>query len=193
MVDSRFRRAVVLLVGALVVAGSTAAGQSLINREYDLKAAYIYNFGRYIQWPSLGDEFVIGVLGKDPFAAQLHEIESTRTMAGHKVVVRRFNSADEYAPCNILFISRLAVETRPAETPEDRLKAALEKTKGLPVLIVTETQGHASKGASIDLFVDPDTFDLRMEINPDSIKRAGLKVSAPLLGLRVATVVRDSE
>ena len=101
------------------------------NREYAIKAAYLYQFSRYVQWPA--DAFandrsplVIGVLGTDPFGGILEEIARTKRIEGRPIVVRRFASMAEYTPCHILFVSS-------SVGPEQRA-AAIQKSATVPAV-----------------------------------------------------------
>ncbi len=176
-----------LLVAALVLAiGGGAAAQIVINREYRLKAAFLYNFGRYVHWPpAAGNQYVIGVLGKDPFGDALREIEKVGTVEGKKIVVHRFNSIADYVPCQTLFISRLASDGK--EPVGNRLQAALAKTAGAPVLLVGESPGLATQGAMVNFLVQGNI--VKMEINRKAAEDAGLKISSELLGLKSVTIV----
>jgi hypothetical protein len=192
MVGSRFPLLVLLSAGLLAAAGGNAAAQQPLAREYGLKAAYLYKFGKYVRWPAdTADPFVIGVLGRDPFGATLREVERVGTVGGKRIVVHRFSSMVQYKPCQILFVSRIAAAGHEGETAEDRLNAALAKTQGTPVLLVSDTQGFARKGVVINFLVQANL--IRMEINQDAAQRAGLAIAAPLLGLNVVTIVRDNE
>jgi len=136
---------------------------------------------------------VLGKYPKQPFGRVMQKIEAAKTVRGKKVVVGQFDSMDEYTQCHILFISRYAEPGRAGETAEDRLEAALEKTKDLPVLLVTETPGLARRGAAINFAVDTRTNRLKMEINLDAAERAGLVVGARLLELEKRGMVRIIE
>ena len=81
-----------------------------VNREYAIKAAYLYQFGRYVQWPanafaSDGSPLVIGIFGADQFSSSLEKIARTKRIDGRPIAVRRFASMAEYTPCHILFVS----------------------------------------------------------------------------------------
>lgn len=171
-----------------------AAAQDVLNREYEIKAAYLWHFGRYVDWPETAEKaeepFVIGVLGKDPFEPFLSRIAESKTVQGRKIIVRRFESANDYKPCHILFISSSSAVQGKAEKALERLQAALEKTKGSPVLVVSDSPGFARKGAAINFLVDREENRVKLEINMDAVKRAGLKVSARLLGLQESGVVK---
>ena len=151
---------------------------SAINREYPLKAAYLYNFGSYVQWPdgvfaNASDPFVIGILGSDPFGTLLDEIADSKKIAGRKIVVRRFRTADSVDRCQMLFIT--------ASTPDDLYKAAIDKLKTAPVLIVAERPGRVLRGAIINFTIEDNK--VRFEINRESAQRHRLSISSKLLSL----------
>ncbi|MHB1036927.1 MAG: YfiR family protein [Pirellulales bacterium] len=149
-----------------------------VDREYTIKAAYLYNFGRYVEWPEQAfrenaDAFVIGVLGTDPFGAVLDEIAASKKIAGRKIVTRRFNSMTQYVPCHILFVSASA-------SPEEKA-AAIRKSRESHVLLVGEAPGFALNGGIVNFFVEQNR--VRFEINAEAAKREDLKVSSKLLSL----------
>jgi len=150
----------------------------LINREYAIKAAYLYQFGHYIQWPadSFADEqspFVIGVLGADPFGDALEEIARDKKIAGRPIVIERFASIADYKPCHILFVSSSA-------SSGDK-SAAIQKRQPFPVLLVGESPGFAEQGGTIDFIIEANR--VRFEVNMEVAKREQLKISSKLLSL----------
>ncbi|MGA2258758.1 MAG: YfiR family protein, partial [Thermoguttaceae bacterium] len=80
--------------------------------EYFVKAAFLYHFGRYVEWPEntfrrATDPFVIGIVGEDSFDGALDRVAAKKTIQDRQIVVRRFASPDQYKqPCHILFVSR---------------------------------------------------------------------------------------
>ena len=162
------------------------AQEQVIDREYEIKAAYLYNFGLYVQWPNspaqgTDENIAIGVLGKDPFGPHLDRIAEAKTIEGKKIVVYRFKSMDQYRPCHILYVAARTVEGEKEERPEDRLAAVLRKTRGAPVLLVGDTEGFAQKGVMINFYIEENR--VKFEMNPDAAKRAGLQISSKLLKL----------
>jgi hypothetical protein len=150
----------------------------MINREYAIKAAYLYQFGYYTEWPAeafTNDQspFVIGVLGADPFGTALDDIAREKKIAGRPIVIKRFTSLEDYKPCHILYMASSAV-------PEGKL-SAIQKEQKFPVLIVGETPGFAEQGGAINLFVEQNR--VRFEINVAVAKREQLKISSKLLSL----------
>ncbi len=168
----------------LALTGSTTSTQAQsetiapTDREYAIKAAYLYQFGRYVQWPD--DTFphdkaplIIGVLGADPFGNVLAEIARTKQIDGRPIVVQRFASMADYTPCHILFVCSSA-------GPEQTLDAIKEARKS-PVLLVGEEPGFAQQGGTVNFFVDDNR--VRFEINTDAAKQEQLKISSKLLSL----------
>lgn len=183
-VDFRVVRGVMLsLAVALLLVNHLAAQQSPpqageIDREYSIKGAFLYNFGRYVQWPNTAfasetSPFVIGVLGTDPFGTVLDDIASTAKIDGRAVVAKRFATMDDYTPCQILFISA---------TADPQLKATvLEKLPKTGLLVVSEEPGLAQRGAVVNFFVEQNK--VRFEINVEAARQRHLKVSSKLLSL----------
>lgn len=151
---------------------------SVVNREYPLKALFLYNFGGYVEWPAdafrgSDDPFVIGILGSAPLDQTLREIAATRKIAGRTIVVKRFSTVDQVTACQILFIGR--------DVSPQQQCAAVAKLKHHHVLIVGESEGFAGRGASVNFFVESNK--IRFEINLDAAKEEQLKISAKLLAL----------
>jgi hypothetical protein len=147
-------------------------------REYAIKAAHLYQFGRYVPWPANsfandGSPLVIGVLGEDPFGGVLQEIARTKRIEGRPIVVRRFASMAEYTPCNILFVVS-------SLSPEQKT-AALQKARRSSLLLVGEEPGFAEHGGTASFFLEENK--VRFEINVEAAKREQLKISSKLLSL----------
>jgi hypothetical protein len=163
-----------LIVGFLTFFAGTILAQ-IQEREDNLKAVFIYNFTRYIDWEetSTGNEFVIAVLGSSRVTAPLMEIAKTNTVQSKKITIRHFNNPDEITPCNILFISA---------NPSFPLSSVLSKiSKG--TLTISEEAGFAEQGAAFNFVVVNDK--LKFEANVKSLNAAGLKASSQLLKLAI--------
>ncbi len=158
-----------------------------ISREYKLKVAYLYNFGRYMQWPKSAFEdanapFVIGILGEDPFGQSIDALAAKKKIHGRKIVIKRFSSVDQYSTCQMLFVARSSTFGTRQEI--------LQKTVNDPLLLVGETEGFALDGASAVFFNDANgTVGFR--INVDTLARKTIVADAKLL--KLATIVQDSE
>jgi len=141
--------------------------------ESRVKAAYIYNFTKFIQWPdedaSTTTPIMICVAGSDPIRTVLGEL-SNREAKGRMLKIVRVTELDALPHCNILFISR---------SEEHQLPLILQKTQGSHFLTVSDIPRFASRGGMIGF--TPEKDRLKMEINQRNTAQAGLKVSAKLL------------
>jgi uncharacterized protein DUF4154 len=151
-------------------------------QEYNVKAVFLYSFGRYVDWPAETDEkigrsFVIGILGEDPFGGALDKIAKTKQVENRPIVVRRWKSFEQYRPCHILFVPRTTL-------PEQQA-AAIGNLATEHVLIVGETPGFAEQGGTLNFFIEGES--VRFEINITAVRRQTLAVDGKLL--RLATTV----
>jgi hypothetical protein len=175
---------IAVLVLACALAGSVTAAhaqEKVQVTEYELKGAYLYKFTQYIDWPKSDrdESFVIGVLGKDPFGDILDQIARERKIKGKPVIIRRFDSADDYKPCHILFIAAEGTNGGKNESPLERLEAVKKKIKGAPPLLVGDSEGLAEKGAVFNFY--PEGKGYRFEVNHEAAKRADLKLDVRLI------------
>ncbi len=150
-------------------------------REYLMKAAFLFNFAKFVEWPAEAFEgedsvLILGVVGDDPFGAALQSLQG-KTVKGRKLAVKRFESPLHLDRCHILFIPS-SVQTTP--------QSVLESLQGWPVLTVGEKQHFAQMGGVINFVVRKNR--LRFEINLDAGKRAGLVISSQLLKLADSVV-----
>ena len=164
----------VFLLFGLAAAFPLAPGlraQSGLQREYEIKAAYLYNFIKYVDWPSYGDTITIGVLGGNPFGTALAPLNG-KTVKGRRLVIRDLDSLRDAQKCQIIFVS---------SSEKSRLQEIFENLKSARVLTVGETQGFANGGGMIN-FVEENN-KVRFEINADAARRTGLNISSELLKL----------
>jgi hypothetical protein len=152
--------------------------------EYQVKAAFIYNFPNFVDWPegALPDTttaLTIGILGKDPFGDAFAPFLS-RAVKGRKGIIRRSTRLQELPFCHILFI---------CESEKKYLPQILEHFRGRPVLTVGETEGFAQTGVMINLVLKGNKVGF--EVNVDAVEQARLKLSAKLLDL--ATIVKEPQ
>ena len=141
--------------------------------EYQVKAAFLLNFARFVEWPAshVSNNFTIGVLGRDPFDRALDSL-SGKTVRGKRVVVRRYEDPDEAREADILFIS--ASEKR-------SLPRILKKIRGNPILTVGDSKDFGSSGVMINLLLLQKRVGF--EINLAAAQRDGLQISSNLLKL----------
>jgi hypothetical protein len=164
----------------LQTAWAQTGGDSSINREYTLKALFLYNFGSYVEWPReafAGDDspFVIGVLGNSPVESTLREIAATKTIGGRRIAIERIPSAAAMVPCQILYI--------PQEVGLQDQRSVIEGLGNTPVLIVGDSPGLAQRGAVVNFLVRSNK--IRFEINVDAARARNLTISAKLLSLAI--------
>ncbi len=142
------------------------------NEEANLKAAFIYNFTKYIDWDLANqDEFIIGVIGSHPIIESLKEIAASKTVNDKKIVILYFSKPNDITFCNILFIS--------SATPYS-LASILSKTDKRTIT-VSEENGFAEQGTAFNFKIENDK--LKFEANVKSIIATGLKASSQLLKL----------
>ncbi len=145
--------------------------QSLSSREYEIKAAYLYNFIKYVDWPSYGDNITIGVLGGNPFGTALAPLNG-KVVKGRRLLIKELDSLREAQKCQIIFVS---------SSEKQRLQEIFENLKFARVLTVGETEGFATSGGMIN-FVEENN-KVHFEINADAARRTGLTISSELLKL----------
>jgi uncharacterized protein DUF4154 len=150
--------------------------------DYEVKATYLFNFGRFTTWPHTGaaDEgrqFSVCVLGLDPFGPALDLTMAGETIAGKPIVARRITRPAEAAGCRILFVSG---------SEESQLPDILRAAGGAGALTVSDLPQFAARGGMIQ-FVSQGNR-IRFEVNLTAVEQANLILSSELL--KVATAVR---
>jgi len=160
------------LVMAIVLAAG-AMGQTV--DEYRMKAAFVFNFAKFIQWPTEvfrtpTDPLVICVLGQDQMALSLRETVNGKIIEGRAVIVREVMVDRVAGGCNILFVGSSATK---------RFRSSRLESTGL--LTVGETSGFAADGGSINLKLEDGR--VRFEINVAAAQRQQLHISSKLLNL----------
>src|SRR5579885_613099 len=159
----------------LSVAGARA--QESRPPEYDVKAAFLLNFAKFVEWPTnaFADAqapLVIGVLNSDPFRGSLQAIVAGRKIGGRPVTVRILHTPAEATNCHVLFIPAAA---------QKQIPAALEAARRARVLTVGETPGFCEAGGMIDFVIE--NHQVHFDINNKAAQAAGLKISSKLLTL----------
>jgi hypothetical protein len=175
---------VVCLWGALLGAAGNSMAASPEQTEHEIKAAMLYNFAMFVEWPDSampapGEPLIVGILGKDPFGEVLDEMMAGERIHGHPIEVRRYPRVSDLEICQLLFIS---------DSAGKRLGEIIQVVDASGVLTVGESQGFSKQGGMIG-FVR-EGRKIRFEINIDAAQRAGFKISSKLL--RLAKVTRGS-
>jgi ribosome-associated protein YbcJ (S4-like RNA binding protein) len=161
----------------LLLACASVHAQNSQPTEYQIKAAFLFNFAKFVEWPpkAFGGEstpFVIGILGDNPFHDDLTRIIGNKTVDQHPLVVREYRSLDGVTNCHMLFISN---------SEKERLPEILALLKGSNVVSVGEMDQFTESGGMIKFALKENK--IRFLINNEAAHRAGLKVSSKLLAL----------
>ncbi len=170
-----------LPMAGLAAFGAVAVARADVTKEYKIKAAFLYNFTKFVEWspdrfPDGGAPIVIGVLGENPFGDELAAAVHDRKVNGRCIVIRSIRSPEDAQQAHVVFVTE--GEERRFET------MLLAKTDG--VLTVGESRRFAAIGGAITFVAVEDK--VRFEINMAAAEAAGLKISAQLQ--KLAVVVR---
>ena len=180
-------RACALSIGiAAGVAGPRQAQADAQADEYRVKAAFLYKFGSYIEWPSgsfarADSPVTIGVMGADTLADELAQIVAGRNVNGRPVRVRKLRPGDPIAGLHVLFVGR---------ADGGRLAEILAAARGQALLTVTESEEGLELGSMINFVVVEDK--VRFDIAPPPSEPNSLKISARLLGVARKVVSKSS-
>lgn len=169
-----FTLACALVLGLSI---SAASSEEQATDEYHVKAAFLYNFARFVEWPPKtlygpDNQFAICILGEDPFGRALEDIIGGQTLEGRRFRIMRITSAAQAGVCQIVFISS-------ADRKSVSATAALLPQSG--VLTVAETDAFATSGVIINFILRDGR--VRFQINRRVADRAGLQISSRLLSL----------
>jgi hypothetical protein len=175
------RRAVLAAIFAAAIALAAACDGRAAERgdalETQVKAAFLYKFAGYVNWPPgtfarPDTPLVIGVAGADAVAAELTQAVSGRTVDGRAATVKRLAARDALAGVHILFVGK-------AETP--RLEQWVREAQPLSVLVVSESEGALAQGSVINFVIAERR--VRFEIALDSAEKSRLRLSSRLLAV----------
>jgi hypothetical protein len=153
--------------------------------EYQLKAAFLFNFAKFIDWPEKSfagpqSAFTICVIGQDPFGGALDEYMA-KAIGGRPVQLAHYPSASappQARRCQIAFVSA---------SEKAHFHDVIEGLRGSAALLVGDADGFAASGGTIEFMLEDD--HIRFSINPEAAQRADLKLSSKLLAL--AKIVHD--
>jgi hypothetical protein len=178
-----FSQFVAVAVAWVLVGASCLHAQQSNPTEYEVKAAYLYNFGKFVEWPAkvtaASEFFTICVLGEDPFGASFDATIASESINGKKVVVKRIAKPQDAVGCRILFIS---------SSEESRLKEILATLDNTSVLTVSDISQFTGRGGMIRFVMEANR--VRFEVNLTMAEHAGMTLSSQLL--KVAISVRRS-
>ena len=140
--------------------------------EYRLKAAFLFNFVSFTEWPAgVGNTLNLCIFGPDPFGDDLDKLQG-KSVGGRILAVRRTNSVSSLAECQVVFITRQVSGSLPR---------VLDYLDGRPVLTVSDTPGAARQGVALNM--DTDQSKVTFEANLGAARSNGLGLSSKLLRL----------
>ena len=166
-----------------------ATAESETSREYQIKAAFLFNFFKFVDWPEektvdSNEPFTIGVIGTDPFGKSLEPIKE-KEVKGRKVVIKQIKNLkkkessknnkdviEALRKCHLLFI---------CSSEKENLLTIIEALKDASVLTVGETAGFLESGGIINFLMEDKK--VCFEINNFAAKQASLKIRSKLLRL----------
>lgn len=142
--------------------------------EYQLKAAFLYNFAKFIEWPQTAfkdssTSFVIGILGDDPFGENINFIKSKK-VKNRKLEVKNFKTIKDLKTCQILFVS---------SSEKKQLPEIFNAVKDSTMLTVSDMDSFIESGGIIRFVLEDET--LGFTINAEAVKQAEFKISSQLL------------
>jgi ribosome-associated protein YbcJ (S4-like RNA binding protein) len=191
---------VLVLLGCLLVSDAYPNSQSAQYKEYEVKAAFMYNFLKFVDWPEekiarSGNQIVIGIIGEDPFGAAA-DIFKDKKVEEHNVVLRRFEGIEQ--------LKKAAEKDKPANEKLEALKTChllficpseqkqareiIDIVGKNDVLTVGDSAGFIESGGAINFFLEDNK--IRFNINLTAAEKAGLKIRSQLLRL-AKRVVKD--
>jgi len=174
------KASLLLVVGlaiCLLPAGTPRArGGTDSASEYEVKAAFLYNFTKFVEWPGTAfankiAPMIICIFGKDPFGTALDPIESMSTQ-GRKLLIKRCTNLDQLRSCHVVFI---------AQSERDRLGMILAYLGDVKALTISDMEAFVEAGGMINLFEADNK--IRFAVNIESASKAGLRISSQLLAL----------
>ncbi|HEV7506588.1 MAG TPA: YfiR family protein [Thermoanaerobaculia bacterium] len=161
-------------LGVLGIPG--AAHAQAVAPEYDVKAAFLFNFTKFVEWPptAFADErspLKLCVLGENPFGKTLRALTGEE-VGGRKLLLTHLDNLNNLETCHVLFVSR---------SERDRLPKILADLQSAPVLTVGDTPGFIDQGGMINFILEASK--VRFDVNQEAAERAGIKISSRLLAL----------
>jgi hypothetical protein len=173
----RFRKTFLFLLAAACGLGVPAVARAEgVAPEYEVKAAFLFNFTKFVEWPpaAYSDErspLKICVLGNDPFGKTLHSLTGEE-VGGRRLSLMHPENLKDLESCHVLYVSR---------SERERLAQILAAVRSAPVLTVADTPGFIDQGGMINFILEGSK--VRFDVNQEAAERAGLKISSRLLAL----------
>lgn len=173
------------LAAGPAASGATPPQEPQALPEYVVKAGFLFNFAKYVEWPADAFEkadtpITIGIVGADPFGDGLERTLKNKTVRNRPFSVLRFPERSVLQRCHILFIPR---------TERENLPAILKQVETWPTLTVGEDEGFSRSGGTTNILIEKEKP--RLEVNPDAADKARLTIDPKLL--KVAAIVRTGK
>jgi hypothetical protein len=164
-----------IFMGVMAVIATDACAQESRPGEYHVKAAFLYNFVKFVEWPddrnTRTGNINICILGEDPFEDAFDPIQG-ETVGNRKIRIKRFRTLQHIDECQVLFIG---------SSEREDIEHILASIKGLNILTVGDIEGFAQKGVILNFYIENNR--VRFEINLNSLKRSGLRISSKVMHL----------
>jgi hypothetical protein len=150
--------------------------------EYDVKAAFLFRFAKFVEWPpeAAAGNISIGMIGRDPFGGRLENLVRGKWVNGRELSIIHLRSDEDPRRCHIVFISA---------SERGRVPEILHSMRHFPILTVGDSPGFCAQGGVIGLKVVHNR--VQFDINLDAAERARLKISSKLL--TVASSIREGQ
>lgn len=166
----------IVFIFTVLVSARFLSAQTKPVGEYQVKAAFLYNFTRFVEWTpasfkAADSPFVIGIIGNGPFGIILDDIVKGEKAGGHQIMIRRYQNVKEIKDCHILYINAESL----------KIKQTLSALKGRNILTVSDAANFTRWGGIIRFYTEDNK--VRFEINAAAAKTAKLRISSKLLNL----------
>lgn len=175
-------RVVLVLIGLAMLCLSATSGQGAVFKEYELKAAFLYHFTKFTEWPTnrfqnADAPFIIAMAGHSRSTVELEQIAQERKVQGRTVIIRTVKTLEAAHDAHVLFVS---------SSEDARLKEWLPAVPRSGLLSIGESESFARQGGIINFVLEGE--NIRFEINMGQADSAGVKISAQLQ--KLARIVR---
>jgi YfiR/HmsC-like len=161
----------------LALIGFAPAARSDDLPEYRLKAAFLYNFALFTEWPAdVGSTLNLCVYGRDPFGEELDTLQG-KVVGDRHLAVRRITSIEALSACQIVFI---------AGPSGDAISRVLSALRGATVLVIADVPGAAKQGVALNMSVVQNK--IAFEANLTAARAANVKLSSKLLSLATEVI-----
>lgn len=178
---------VALGIGLLLLANGKVPAQSFQSRELNIKAAFLFNFTQFVEWPSTAFQhsaspLVIGILGEDPFGSVIDETVSGEKLNGHPIIIERYQTIKDLKQCHILYMS---------EEDGSKIKEVIAAMPNHHALTVGSHFNFTKSGGIIRFLTLNNK--IKLQINLAAAKEAKINISSKLLRLADIVVATGQE